>query len=407
MSGRPRAAKPAAKSKGSTAQKRKPAAAPPKKPTKKPAARAAPAPAAAAPPAPERVLPWHPVEKGQRRSRTLATWVAQKENAAFFTNYCYTIKNEETGQKTHVFQSAFSRKDTASRGGLRELGDAFDYARTAYLSRVKDGSEVWSDPDAAALKERSREIIRNPEEPQNNRFTRNFRPGALVAVTASGHLDVVSYRQQAGAQVYARRSIDEDALSSLEAMRVSDPQLFGCVEDFAADISSMPSDEQHKLLWDRAQTLHEITVADAQVRADDFKRRVTDDFEVGRKEFEEDVGFDDEVKADLSRECGRPVTSLMDVDDFPRACLLGDADHCPIHDKIMEWFYLSERRNATRGVQGRVPLLYSRPPSVVDHRSPTETRTASGSLLKRSSMTACCRCLGNGIPGSPANTIVF
>jgi len=351
---------------------------------------------------------FHPVTTAVRKARTLATWREQKNNAAFFCNYCYTIKNEETGEEVHIFRSAFTVKGNCSQGGFCELQDALDIARLAYLSRVRDDSELWSDPDAAALKAASREIVTRPPEPQNNRYQRFFRPGAMVRAAASGRLDVVSYHREDGAQVYERRSIDEDALSSLEAkLRVSDPQLFGCVEDFAADISSMPSDEQHKLLWDRAQTLHEIVVALAQTRADDFKRRVADDFEVGMAEFEEDVGFDEDVKADLSRECGRPVTSLMDVDDFPRACLLGDADHCPIHDKIMEWFYLSERRNATRGVQGRVPLLYSRPPSVVDHRSPTETRTASGSLLKRSSMTACCRCLGNGIPGSPANTIVF
>ena len=360
MSGRPRAAKSAARSKSASVQKPKPAPARPK-PAKKPAARAAPAPAAAAPPAPtEPTLRFHVVTTAQRRTRTLAMWREQKYNAAYFVKYEFTATNEETGEQVPVWTSAFTVRHTGLNGGLRTLEDAVYYAKRAWLSRVKDDSEVWEDPDAAALKERSREIISNPDERQNNGFTRNLRPGAWVQVRASGQLDVVSYRQQDGAQVRARRSIDEDALSSLEAkLRVSDPQLVGCVQDFAADISSMPSDEQHKLLWDRAQTLHEIVVALAQTRADDFKRRVADDFEVGRAEFEEDVGFDEDVKADLSRE-GRPVTSLMDVDDFPRACLLGDADHCPIHDKIMEWFYLSERRNATRGVQGRVPLLYSR-----------------------------------------------
>ena len=115
MSGRPRAAKSAARSKSAKVQKPKPAAAPPKK--KKPASRrAAPAPAAAAPPpAPEPKVVFHPVTTAVRRSRTLATWLEQKNNAAFLSSMC-TVKNEETGEQVPVWLSAIAVKDTREAG---------------------------------------------------------------------------------------------------------------------------------------------------------------------------------------------------------------------------------------------------------------------------------------------------
>ena len=360
MSGRPRAAKPAARSKSASAQKPKPAPARPK-PAKKPAARAAPAPAAAAPPpAPEPTVVFHPVTTAVRKARTLATWREQKNNAAFFTNYCYTIKNEETGEEVHVFRSAFTVKGSGSKGGFCELQDALAFAREAYLSRIPDESELWGDPDAAALKERSREIINRPPERQDNGFTRNFRPGAKVEVTRSGDFKVASYQQVDGETIWKRRVIDEAKLDALRSKRGADDELYRTVLDFAEQFAAASDDDQRAVLLDRALNIDRSLEVAALRRFDKIERRVAEKQSLAWAEFEEDVDFDEDVKADLSRECGRPVTSLMDVDDFPRACLLGDADHCPIHGKIMEWFYLSERRNATRGVQGRVPLLYSR-----------------------------------------------
>ena len=127
-------------------------------------------------------------------------------NAAYFCDYKYTIKNEETGEEVHVFRSAFTVKSTSSNGGFRELDDAFEFAQLAYLSRVRDDSELWGDSDAAALKERSREIISRPQERQENGFSRNFRPGATVTVVTAvsaagtGVAVVASTRIRASAQ---------------------------------------------------------------------------------------------------------------------------------------------------------------------------------------------------------------
>jgi len=341
-----------AKSKGSTIQKPKPAAAPPKK---KPAARrAAPAPAAAAPPpAPEPTVVFHPVTTAVRKARTLATWREQKNNAAFFTNYCYTIKNEETGEEVHVFRSAFTVKGSGSKGGFCELQDALAFAREAYLSRIPDESELWGDPDAAALKERSREIINRPPERQDNGFTRNFRPGAKVEVTRSGDFKVASYQQVDGETIWKRRVIDEAKLDALRSKRGADDELYRTVLDFAEQFAAASDDDQRAVLLDRALNIDRSLEAAALRRFRKIERRVAESQSVAWAEFEEDVGFDEDVKADLSRDCGRPVRSLMDVDDFPLTCLLGHKD-CHLHKRIMDRFYASRRRVANRGVQVRV-----------------------------------------------------
>ena len=356
MSGRPRAAKSAARSKSASVQKPKPAAAPPKKP----AARAAPASAAAAPPAPtEPTLRFHAVTTAQRQAtRTLKTWLEHKDNAGFFVKYVCTVTNEETGEQVPVWLSAFSVKDTMATGGLRTVEDAVHFAKRAWLSRVKDVSPVWTDPDAAALYEPSRDLISNPEERQDNGYQRFFRPGAWVKAAASGRLDVVSMSQKAGVRTYTRRTIDDAALDSLQdRLRGEDALMVDCVLNYAADVDSMESDEQHALLFDRAWALRRENEAAALLRRENYERHVDENMSVLLGEFDEDIGLTQAVKDDLKRLYGEEVNTFLDLDDCPLACLLGSAEHCPIYPKIMKCFYRSQRRNATRGVQGRVPLL--------------------------------------------------
>ena len=338
-----------------------PAAAPPAEaPAKKPAARAAPAPAAAAPPAPTKpTLQFNVVTTAQRKApRTLATWVEQKDNAAFFVKYMCTVKNEETREQVPVWLSAFSVKDTSLTGGLRTIEDAVHFAKRAWLSRAADDSDVWNDPDAAALCEPSRDLISNPEERQNNGYQRFFRPGARVLTTASGHCYVESTQQQAGVRTYARRFIDDAALDSLQdRLRGEDDFLVDCVLNYAADVESMSPDEQRELLFDRAWALRRENEAAALLRRENYQRHVDENMEVLVAEFDDDIGLTQAVKDDLKRTYGKEVNSFRDLDDCPLACLLGDEDNCPIYPKIMKCFYRSQRRNATRGVQGRVPLL--------------------------------------------------
>ena len=129
-----------------------------------------------------------------------------------------------------------------------------------------------------------------------------------------------------------------------------------CVLNFAADVDSMEPDEQRELLFDRAWALRLENEAAALLRRENYERHVDENMGVLVEEFDEDIGLTQEVKDHLSQRDGKEVKTFLDLDDCPLACLLGSAD-CPIYPKIMECFYRSKRRNATRGVQGRVPLL--------------------------------------------------
>ncbi len=350
MSGRPpRAAKSAARSKSASVQKPKPAAAPPKKPAKKSAARGATAPAAAAPPAaPEPTLAWYDVTSEERRApRTLATWVRQKHNLGFFLNYQFSYTDTDTGEEVRVFRSAFSVKSTGFQGGLRTCRDAFSIARTAYLSRVRDDSELWGDPDAAALKAASREIITRPPARQENGFLRSFRPGVRVTMGPGGTFNVESHQQVDGERSWKKRVIDETKLDALRSKRGPKSPVYRCVVDFADQLAAASDDDQRAMLLDRALNIDRSLEAAALRRFNKIERRVAESQSVAWAEFEEDVGFDEEVKEDLG------VESLIDVDDYPLECLLGHKD-CYVHKRIMDRFYASRRRVANRGVQVRV-----------------------------------------------------
>ena len=180
----------------------------------------------------------------------------------------------------------------------------------------------------------------------------------MVRAAATGALDVVSYHQEAGARVYARRSIDDAAIDSLQdRLRGEDAFMVDCVLNYAADVDGMSPDEQRELLFDRAWALRRENEAAALLRREDYERHVDENMEVLVAEFDDDIGLTQAVKDDLKRTYGKEVNTFRDLDDCPLACLLGDADNCPIYPEIMKCFYRSQRRNATRGVQGRVPLL--------------------------------------------------
>ena len=146
-----------------------------------------------------------------------------------------------------------------------------------------------------------------------------------------------------GVTTYTRIAIDEGRLDELGAKLGRRSQTFRCVQAFSVDMAALDDADQRELLLDRARNESNSVEVECLLRGAAKQRQLQDGFRQKYRGLERDVGLTPQLLSELG------VESLMDLDDEPLECLLGDKG-CLWHKRVMNKFFASGRRNPTRGV---------------------------------------------------------
>ena len=142
---------------------------------------------------------------------------------------------------------------------------------------------------------------------------------------------------------YTRKAIDDTKLDALAADLGRGSRTFRCVKAFAFDMRTLNDADQRELLLDRARNESNSVEVECLLRGAAKQRQLQDGFRQKYRGLERDVGLTQQLLSELG------VESLMDLDDEPIECLLGDKG-CLWHKRVMDKFFASGRRNPTRGV---------------------------------------------------------
>ena len=296
------------------------------------------APAAAAEPS---EVDWRAIRNAA--PRTLGTWQEYVNEPEFWANYINHQTDKKTKELVGVYEAAFIAKESMATSGRCVLDDAVDFGKAAWLSRVAEEDPIWEDVDAAVLYDLSRELTRGFKEPSDRGFNRRFQPGARLRVGRGGAISTETRVTVGGVTTYTRSAIDDSRLDALGAKLGPESQTFRCVNAFAFDMRTLDDADQRELLLDRARNESNIVEADCLLRSAAKQRKLQDGFKQKYRGLERDVGLTPQLLSELG------VESLMDLDDEPLECLLGDKG-CLWHDRVMNKFFTSGRRNPTRGV---------------------------------------------------------
>jgi len=296
------------------------------------------APAAAAEPT---EVDWRAIRNAA--PRTLGTWQEYVNEPEFWATYLNHQTDNKTNELVGVYEAAFRAKHSNAGSGKCVLDDAVEFGKAAWLSRVAEEDPLWEDVDAAELYDLSRDLTRGFKEPSDSGLNRRFRPGARLRVGRGGAISTETSVTVAGVRTFTWIAIDDGKLDALGAELGPESRTFRCVEAFAFDMRTLNDAKQRELLLDRARNDRNISEVDCLLRGDAKQRKLQEGFKEKYRGLERDVGLTPQLLSDLG------VESLMDLDDEPLECLLGDK-RCLWHKRVMDKFFTSGRRNPTRGV---------------------------------------------------------